>query len=276
MSLDDWILALHVLSAFALVAAMVVFWVMVAVPRTVARDDPRLGAVAQVAGASIGIGSLGTIVFGTWLALSVGGYDLWDGWILAAYGLWVIGVGTGPAGGRRVHARRQPAGAHLARNLERRHPAPPRRHDLEAGRLMELALFTHVLGAMILVGGLLAGATLLAFARGEAALLRLGYWSLLAVALPGYVVMRIGAHWTYSEQGWDELEERPDVARHRLDRGRPRRACCSLIALVVGGIGVYRLRDGKGQGLLKAAMVIALLILAAALVAAWAMSGKPD
>jgi hypothetical protein len=99
VSLDDWILALHVLSAFALVAAMVVFWVLVAVPRTVARDDPRLGAVAQVAGASIGIGSLGTIVFGTWLALSVGGYDLWDGWILAAYGLWVIGVGTGQQAG---------------------------------------------------------------------------------------------------------------------------------------------------------------------------------
>jgi hypothetical protein len=99
LSLDDWILALHVLSAFALVAAMVVFWVMVAVPHTVARDDPRLSAIGQVAGASIGIGSLGTIVFGTWLALSIGGYDLWDGWILAAYFLWVIGVGMGQQAG---------------------------------------------------------------------------------------------------------------------------------------------------------------------------------
>jgi hypothetical protein len=140
---------------------------------------------------------------------------------------------------------------------------------------MELALFTHVLGAMILVGGLLAGATLLAFARGEAALLRLGYWSLLAVALPGYVVMRIGAHWVYSEQGWDELEEDPtwlSIGWIVADLG----ALLMLIALVVGGVGVYRLREGKGQGLLKTAMVIALLILAAALVAAWAMSGKPD
>ena len=41
------------------------------------------------------------------------------------------------------------------------------------------------LGAMILVGGLLTGASRLAFARGERELLRLGYWSLLAVALPG-------------------------------------------------------------------------------------------
>jgi hypothetical protein len=140
---------------------------------------------------------------------------------------------------------------------------------------MELALFTHVLGAMILVGGLLAGASLLAFARGDARLLRLGYWSLLLVALPGYVVMRTGAHWVYSEQGWDDVEDEPawlGIGWIVADAG----ALLMLIALVVGGIGVYRLREGKGQGLLKAAMVIALLILAAALVAAWAMSGKPD
>ena len=49
-----------------------------------------------------------------------------------------------------------------------------------------------------------------------------------------------------------------------------------LIALIVGGIGVRRLRGGKGEGLLKAAMVIAWIVLAAALVAVWAMSGKPD
>src|SRR5687768_11298899 len=78
---------------------MVLFWVLVAVPRTLASDDARLAAIGKVAGASIGIGSLGTIVFGTWLALSVGGYDLWDGWILAAYGLWVVGIGTGQQAG---------------------------------------------------------------------------------------------------------------------------------------------------------------------------------
>jgi flagellar basal body-associated protein FliL len=37
-----------------------------------------------------------------------------------------------------------------------------------------------------------------------------------------------------------------------------------------------RLRQGKGQGLLKAALVIAIVILAAALVAVWAMAGKPN
>ena len=30
------------------------------------------------------------IVFGVWLALEVDGYDLWDGWIIAAIVLWAI------------------------------------------------------------------------------------------------------------------------------------------------------------------------------------------
>ena len=37
-----------------------------------------------------------------------------------------------------------------------------------------LPLFVHVLGAMILVGGLLTGASAIAFARGDARFLRLG------------------------------------------------------------------------------------------------------
>ena len=46
-------------------------------------------------------------------------------------------------------------------------------------------LFVHVLGAMILVGRRSdRGASLLAFARGDARLLRLGYWTLLLLGLP--------------------------------------------------------------------------------------------
>jgi hypothetical protein len=142
---------------------------------------------------------------------------------------------------------------------------------------MDLALFTHVLGAMVLVGGLLAGASVITFARDEARLLRLGYWTLVAVALPGYVLMRIGAQWIYSEQGWDDL---PDDAEPTwlgigwivADLG----ALLVLIALIIGGIGVRRLRGGKGAGLVKAAMVVAWIVLAAALVAVWAMAGKPE
>jgi hypothetical protein len=142
---------------------------------------------------------------------------------------------------------------------------------------MELALFTHVLGAMVLVGGLLAGASVITFARDEVRLLRLGYWTLVAVALPGYVLMRIGAQWTYSEQGWDDLADDAEptwlgIGWIVADLG----ALLVLIALIIGGIGVRRLRGGKGAGLVKAAMVVAWIVLAAALVAVWAMAGKPE
>jgi hypothetical protein len=138
-------------------------------------------------------------------------------------------------------------------------------------------LFVHVFGAMILVGGLLTGASAITFARGDVRFLRLGYWTLLAVALPGYIVMRIGAEWIYSKEGWDDLPDDAipawiDIGYIIADLG----ALLTLIALILGGIGVRRLRDGKGQGLVKAAMIIAWIVLAAALVAVWAMSGKPD
>jgi hypothetical protein len=138
-------------------------------------------------------------------------------------------------------------------------------------------LFVHVLGAMVLVGGLLTASSALAFARGDGRILRLGYWTLLAVALPGYVVMRIGAEWTYAREGWGDLPEGVDepawigIGYIVADLG----ALLVLIALVVGGVGVRRLRSGRGTGLLKAAMVLSLLVLAAAIVAIWAMSAKP-
>jgi hypothetical protein len=140
-----------------------------------------------------------------------------------------------------------------------------------------LPLFVHVLGATILVGGLLTSAGAIAWARGDVRSLRLGYWTLLAVALPGWIIMRVGAQWIYSEQGWDDLPdeiEEPDwlgIGYVVADAG----GLLLLISLLVGGIGVYRLRAGKGSGLLKATLVLSLILLAAYLVAAWAMSGKP-
>jgi hypothetical protein len=138
----------------------------------------------------------------------------------------------------------------------------------------DFPLFVHVLGAMILVGGLVTATSALALARGNARVLRFGYWSLLAVALPGYVIMRIGAQWVASK-GWDKVDPAPtwlDIGYIVADAG----AVLMLIALIVGGIGMRQLGRGKGQGLLKATLVIAILILAAALVAVWAMAGKPN
>ena len=97
MTFDGWILALHVLSAVAYVAGMVLFWVLVvAVRRT---DTPagtiRMEPVVKIGNAAVGIGAGGTIVLGVWLAFSVGGYDIWEGWIVAAIVLWVISAAIG-------------------------------------------------------------------------------------------------------------------------------------------------------------------------------------
>ena len=72
-------------------------------------------------------------------------------------------------------------------------------------------LLVHIVGAVMLVGGIFTCATFLGFARGDSRLLRLGYWSLLAVALPGSILLRIGAESIY----------RSTAGRHS---GRRRRA----------------------------------------------------
>jgi hypothetical protein len=136
-------------------------------------------------------------------------------------------------------------------------------------------LFLHVLGAMVLVGGLMTGSAALALARGDARVLRLGYRSLLALALPGYVVMRVGAEWIADKEGLNDVDEPPawiDVGYVTADLG----AILLLVSLILGGVGVVRLRRGGGSGLLKATLAISLLLLAAYVVAVWAMGAKPD
>jgi hypothetical protein len=138
-------------------------------------------------------------------------------------------------------------------------------------------LLIHVFGAMLLVGGIVAGSAALVVGWRDTAarLLRVGYFTLLAVALPGFVVMRIGAEWIYSKEGWDDVADEPawlGIGYITSDLG----GLLLLIALVAGGIGIRRLRTGGGAGLLKASTVIALVLIAVYVVAVWAMAGKPD
>jgi hypothetical protein len=136
-------------------------------------------------------------------------------------------------------------------------------------------LFLHVLGAMVLVGATLTAASALAFARGDAAMLRLGYWTLLAVGLPSYVLMWAAAHWIYSKEGLDDspLDSAWTTIGFAVAEGG---ALLFVAALITGGIGVRRLPAGGGQGLLKATLILSVILLAALVVAAWAMAGKPD
>jgi uncharacterized cupredoxin-like copper-binding protein len=142
----------------------------------------------------------------------------------------------------------------------------------------DFPVLLHIVGATVMFGALLASAISLALARGEVRLLRLGYFSLLLVGLPGLILMRLSGEWIYRKQGWNDLPENlRDVAWLRIgfvvaDGG----AILFVLALVAGGVGISRLRSGKGgAGLLKVTMVSALVLAVAYVVAVWAMTGKP-
>jgi uncharacterized membrane protein len=115
VSFDDWILALHVLSAFAYVAGIVLFWVLIVAVRKsdTPSDTIRMQPIVKVGNASAGIGAGGTIILGIWLAFSYGGYDIWDPWIIAALVLWVLAA----AAGQRTAAEYM-AGVTKAQELE--------------------------------------------------------------------------------------------------------------------------------------------------------------
>jgi len=108
MSRYDWLLFLHLLSAFALVGGAVAiqaFWLA-----AVQRDRPseiavlmHLGKISELV---INVGAVGVLVFGIWLALDDDAYSITDGWILAALVLWVVSGGLGARGGARYREAR--------------------------------------------------------------------------------------------------------------------------------------------------------------------------
>ena len=93
----DTLLFLHVLAAFAVVAAVVVYTaVLVARPRVETRaTGAMLGTATRVGDVLWLAGGVGTIVLGIWLAIYLDGYELWDGWILASLVVWAIASETG-------------------------------------------------------------------------------------------------------------------------------------------------------------------------------------
>jgi len=147
VNLDDWILSLHVLSAFALVAGLIVFWVLiVAVRRTDSPDGTiRMEPVVKVGNAAVGVGMGGTILFGIWLAFSVGEYDIWDGWIIAALVLWLLAVEAG----RRTGAAYM-AGMTKAQELEAAGQAGPSAELLALNRTQS-GLVMHTVASLLVL-----------------------------------------------------------------------------------------------------------------------------
>jgi hypothetical protein len=141
---------------------------------------------------------------------------------------------------------------------------------------VNLALLVHVLGAMALVGALLTASTAAIVRwRDEAATLRrLSYKTLLFVGLPAWILMRVGAQWVYAEENLDDAPIESawvEIGFVTAELG----GLLLLVALILGGIGLRRMRSGGGDGLLKASAVIATILLAVYVIAVWAMSAKP-
>jgi hypothetical protein len=141
-----------------------------------------------------------------------------------------------------------------------------------------LPLLLHVLGAMLLVGGLTTAVTSfwLGWRRDAVTLSRLGFWALLAVAFPAWWLMRIAAQWIYDKEGFsgDEDPGWIDVGYTTAEGG----GLLLLISIILTGIGVRRMRRGEGgpSTLVRVGAVLATVVLAAYLVAVWAMTAKPD
>jgi hypothetical protein len=97
VSFDAWMLALHVLSGFAYVGGIILFWVLIVAVRKT--DTPegtiRMEPIVRVGNAAVGIGAIGTLLIGIWLAFRLDGYAIWDGWIVAALVLWVLSMPIG-------------------------------------------------------------------------------------------------------------------------------------------------------------------------------------
>ena len=134
-----------------------------------------------------------------------------------------------------------------------------------------LPLFLHVLGAMLLVGTLLLAGLVLFARRGSAGL---GFRVLLLGVLPSYILMRVGAQWVESEEGFgDDAPDWIGFGYITADLG----ALLILVSLVLTGIAARRARtrEDAGGALVRVSGGIAYLLLAAYVVAVWAMTAKP-
>jgi uncharacterized membrane protein len=94
----DWMLALHLLSAFSIAAALVLYTVLVVYGRRASASLEQvrlLFRIAPVATPLIAGGSVLALIFGVILAIDSNQFEIWDGWVIAGIVLWAILGGVG-------------------------------------------------------------------------------------------------------------------------------------------------------------------------------------
>jgi hypothetical protein len=141
---------------------------------------------------------------------------------------------------------------------------------------LDWPLFLHVLGAMVLVGALVAALVALRLATSAAdgtdgILRRFAFRGLLFAGLPAYVVMRIFAQVIHDrELGSDSSNDPTWVGIGFIvsDAG-----ALLLIATIV--LAWRASKREQTSGLARVALVLTGVMLIAYLVAMWAMTAKP-
>jgi hypothetical protein len=152
VSFYDWLLFLHVASAFALVAAFVVFWIIAVAGRNVDRpgESLRFFRIARPANVLVIVGTLGTLIFGIWLAINSDVYHPWDWWVLLAIVLWAIAAATGQRGGQ-AYAEGQKLAEQLAAGGRGDEPSADLQTLLQDRRAMWLNVVSSAAVLAILV-----------------------------------------------------------------------------------------------------------------------------
>jgi cytochrome b561 len=138
-------------------------------------------------------------------------------------------------------------------------------------------LFLHVGGAMALVASLVVAlyAIRIARERGDQPAAQFAFRTLWRFTLPAFIVMRVGAEWIASKEN---LEDSNDawigIGFTVSDAG----LLLLIIGLVLTGLMARRAKRGTsvaGAGQLRAAGILAGLLVLAYLVTIWAMTTKP-
>jgi len=92
VSFYAWMLSLHLLAAFSVAAALVLYSVLVVSGRRRATLEHTrlLFRVAPIATPLIAAGSVLVLIFGIILAIKSDRFEIWNGWIIAGIILWAL------------------------------------------------------------------------------------------------------------------------------------------------------------------------------------------